>query len=98
MKEIQLFILKGCPHCKLALAYQQELLAERPQWREVPLRIVDERAEADYADSFDYYYVPCYYVGGEKVHEGHAEREDIERVFCLAAEEPAAASVNGGQH
>ncbi len=55
MKEIQLFILKGCPHCKLALAYQQELLAERPQWREVPLRIVDERAEADYADSFDYY-------------------------------------------
>jgi glycerate kinase len=37
-------------------------------------------------------------VGGEKVHEGHAEREDIERVFCLAAEEPAAASVNGGQH
>ena len=22
MKEIQLFILKGCPHCKLALAYQ----------------------------------------------------------------------------
>ena len=89
MKEIQLFILKGCPHCKLALAYQQELLAERPQWREVPLRIVDERAEAGYADSFDYYYVPCYYVGGEYVHEGHAERADVEAVFRAALEENA---------
>ena len=28
-----------------------------------------------------------YYVGGEKVHEGHAEREDVEKVLRLAAEE-----------
>lgn len=54
-----------------------------------PLRIVDERAEADYADSFDYYYVPCYYVGGEKVHEGHAERPTWRPSSGAALEENA---------
>jgi len=42
-----------------------------------------------YADTFDYYYVPCYYVDGVKVHEGHAERADVEAVFRAAAGEPA---------
>lgn len=44
---------------------------------------------AAYADTFDYYYVPCYYVDGVKVHEGHAERADVEAVFRAAAGEPA---------
>ena len=88
MKEILMFKLAGCPHCKLALALQEALLAERPEWREIPLRIVDEREEKALADSYDYYYVPCYYVDGVKVHEGHAEKEDVERVFRTAAGEP----------
>lgn len=90
MKEITLFVLKSCPHCKLALKLQEELLAEHPDWRNIPLRLVDETAEADYAGSFDYYYVPCYYVDGVKVHEGHAERGDVENVFRAAAADPAA--------
>ena len=28
MKEITLFLLNNCPHCKLALRLQEELLAE----------------------------------------------------------------------
>ena len=79
MKEILLFVLKGCPHCRLALQCQEELLQAHPEWRDIPLRVIDEREEADLADSYDYFYVPTYYVGGEKVHEGHAEREDVER-------------------
>lgn len=47
--------------------------------------MVDEAAEPAYADTFDYYYVPCYYVDGVKVHEGHAERADVEAVFRAAA-------------
>ena len=107
MKEILLFVLKGCPHCRLALQCQEELLQAHPEWRDIPLRVIDEREEADLdarygavpirrvdesvetalADSLDYYYVPTFYVGGEKVHEGHAEREDVEKVLRLAAEE-----------
>ena len=84
MKEILMFKMKGCPHCKLALALQEELLAEHPQWREIPLRIVDEREEKALADAYDYFYVPTYYVDGVKVHEGHAERADVEKVFRAA--------------
>ena len=84
MKEILMFKLRGCPHCRLALKLQEALMEEHPDWRDIPLRIVDEREEKALADSYDYYYVPCYFVGGEKVHEGHAEREDIEKVFRKA--------------
>lgn len=84
MKEILLFQLKGCPHCRLALKLQEALLEEHPEWRDIPLRIIDERKEKALADRYDYYYVPCYYVDGVKVHEGHAEREDIEKVFQAA--------------
>ena len=31
MKEITLFLLNNCPHCKLALRLQEELLAEHPR-------------------------------------------------------------------
>ena len=48
--------------------------------------MVDESREAALADTYDYYYVPTYYVGGKKVHEGHAEKCDVEKVFRLAAE------------
>ena len=86
MKDILLFYLPGCPHCKLALRFQEELLAEHPAWKDIPFQMVDESREAALADTYDYYYVPTYYVGGQKVHEGHAEKCDVEKVFRLAAE------------
>ena len=96
MKEITLFLLNNCPHCKLALRLQEELLAEHPAWKDIPFQMVHRARRAGagaaapaYADTFDYYYVPCYYVDGVKVHEGHAERADVEAVFRAAAGEPA---------
>ena len=87
MKEVLLFKLANCPHCKLALRCQEELFQEHPEWRDIPLKVVDEAEEPALADTYDYYYVPTYYVDGEKVHEGHAEKGDVERVFRLAAGE-----------
>ncbi|NCB62036.1 MAG: thioredoxin [Clostridia bacterium] len=90
MKEVILFKLASCPHCKLALKLQEELFAAHPEWREIPLRVVDEAVEKAFADSYDYYYVPTYYVDGKKVHEGHAEKSDVEKVFRAALGEKAA--------
>ena len=70
MKDILLFYLPGCPHCKLALRFQEELLAEHPAWKDIPFKMVDESREAALADT----------------HEGHAEKPDVEKVFRLAAE------------
>ena len=56
-----MFVQQGCPHCKRAFKWQ-EVLTEKfhPEWRDVPVRVVDELEEKEYADSFDYYYVPSY--------------------------------------
>ncbi|MGN8876135.1 thioredoxin [Pseudoflavonifractor sp. HCP28S3_F10] len=88
MKEIVMFVQQGCPHCKRAFKWQ-EVLTEKfhPEWRDVPVRVVDELEEKEYADSFDYYYVPSYYVDGVKVHEGPVTQQDVERVFALALAE-----------
>lgn len=83
-----MFVQQGCPHCKRAFKWQ-EVLTEKfhPEWRDVPVRVVDELEEKEYADSFDYYYVPSYYVDGVKVHEGPVTQQDVERVFALALAE-----------
>ena len=84
MKEVMLFVLKNCPYCVEALKWQEELMEEYPELREIPVRVVDERKEAALADSYDYYYVPCYFVGGVKMHEGCACREKVESALRIA--------------
>lgn len=84
MKEVMLFVLKNCPYCVEALKWQEELMEEYPELREIPVRVVDERKEAALADSYDYYYVPCYFVGGVKMHEGAASREKVENALRSA--------------
>lgn len=84
MKEMLLFVLPNCPHCKLALRLQEELFAAHPDWRDVPLTIIDEQENPTLAGRYDYYYVPSYFVDGVKVHEGHAEQPDVERAFRAA--------------
>lgn len=87
MKNIVMFITSWCPHCHMASDFQNKLLAQHPEWRDIPLTVVDEERDTPPDGHYDYYYVPTYYVGGVKVHEGHAEREDVERVFRAALAE-----------
>ncbi len=79
-----MFILRDCPYCKRALEYGRELAGD-PRFRGVELEIIDEREQAALADSYDYYYVPSYFLGREKLHEGAAGREDVLRVYLRAA-------------
>lgn len=87
MKHIVFFETSWCPHCHLANRFQQELLAEHPEWKSIPFTAVDEERDTPPPGDYDYYYVPTYYVGGVKIHEGHAEREDVERVYRTALAE-----------
>lgn len=79
-----MFTLKLCPYCIRARRWMEEVLAEHPEYRAIDVEIVDERVNRAMADRYDYYYVPTYYVGGVKVHEGAATRETIEDVFRRA--------------
>jgi len=86
MKKIQMFMFDGCPHCKRALEIMDVLFAGHPEYREIPFEMTDERQKPDYADGFDYYYVPTFFVGGEKLHEGMPNEAAIAAVFASAME------------
>lgn len=81
MQKITLFHLENCPYCREARRWMTELQSEDPSYQKLEIEMIDERKEPDIADTFDYYYVPTYYIGGEKVHEGAASRDKIRNVF-----------------
>ena len=84
MKEIKLFMMPTCPHCKKAMEMMETLFKAHPEYRDITLRQIDETKESAYAEGFDYYYVPTFYVGDEKLHEGVPTEEAVENVFKRA--------------
>jgi glutaredoxin len=84
MKEVKMFLMGTCPHCKRALALMEEICLEQPQYKEVVVKQIDETKDPAYAEKFDYYYVPSYFVGDEKLHEGVPSKEAIEKVYAAA--------------
>ena len=74
MQKITMFTLSDCPYCRAALRWMDELTAEYPEYADVPVEFIDEGEHPEIADQYDYYYVPTYYVAGEKLHEGVATK------------------------
>lgn len=86
MKEIKMFMFESCPHCAKARKIMSSLLESNPEYKEIPLVMIDEKLQPEVADKYDYYYVPCFFVGDEKVHEGTVDEEKVRAVFEKAAE------------
>ena len=61
-----------------------ELYAENDAYKALEIEKIDELVHPDIAEKYDYYYVPTYFVGDKKQHEGAASLEKIRRVFDLA--------------
>ena len=86
MKKVTMFTMKTCPYCKAALRWMDELFKENAKYKALEIEKIDEVAHPDIAEQYDYYYVPTYYVGSTKLHEGPASLEKIRRVFDAALE------------
>lgn len=84
MKEITFFMKPSCPYCKEAYGFIDEMYKKDPSLKEIKINEIDEDKESELAAKYDYYYVPTFYVGGEKIHEGMSTLEDIEKVFSAA--------------
>lgn len=84
MKELTLFYLEHCPYCKKARGYMDELRGENPAYAGIPVKMVEESQEKAVADQHDYYYVPTFYLGGEKISEGAIDKEGVRAVFDKA--------------
>jgi len=87
MKKITMFTIKSCPYCNAALRWMDELFAENAKYRALEIENIDEVLHPNIANKYDYYYVPTYYVGGKKLHEGAATFDVVKRVFDAALEE-----------
>lgn len=86
MKPVKLFYLRTCPFCKKALRYIEEARAAHPELEAVEIEMIEESDEPEVADTFDYYYVPTFYVDGVKVHEGGIYAEEVEKILRSALE------------
>lgn len=86
MKEIKMFMFESCPHCAKARKIISSLLDSDPEYKDIPLVIIDEKLQPEEADKYDYFYVPCFFVGDEKVHEGTVNEDQVRYVFQKAVE------------
>lgn len=89
MKQLTLFHFEACPYCREAIRWMDELKKEHPELQAVHVEMVDERKEPERLEQytrrgFSYYYVPTFYLGDEKVHEGAASKLIIEKVLRKA--------------
>ena len=86
MKKIIMFYLQNCPHCRNAERMMNELIEKNPSYKNIKIEKIEESKNAKIASTYDYYYVPTYYVNGEKIHEGVPTIDKIENVFKKALE------------
>jgi glutaredoxin len=86
MKKITMFYLQSCPHCVNAQKMMDELMSKNPKYKSIKVEKIEESKNAKIASTYDYYYVPTYYVDGQKVHEGIPTLEKVENVFKKATE------------
>ena len=90
MKPILMFYLEDCGYCQKARRALDELMSENPAYRALEITRVEESLQPDLADQYDYYAVPTFYVGGEKLFEAHIGmtyeniRDEVRRVLDAA--------------
>jgi glutaredoxin len=84
MKSIRLFHFKACPYCREVYRWLDEVKAEDPELHDIPVELIDERLHPDIASRYDYWYVPAFYVDGEKVHEGVCSKDKVRAILRMA--------------
>lgn len=87
MKDVLMMVMAGCPHCRRANQMLDKLMEEHEEYRKVQIRRVDEQKEPEFAETLDYYYVPTFFVDGQKRMEGVPTMEAVEAVLKEAIAE-----------
>jgi glutaredoxin len=84
MNDLTYFRLSLCPYCRRAEKYIEELRKENPEYCRIKINVIDENKNRQLSNGYDYWYVPCFYLGDQKLHEGAASRENIKEVLDAA--------------
>lgn len=81
MSTITLYHFEGCPACARAKAWINELRAEKPALKDVPVTLVDVHKTPDFKAPEPFYYVPTFFVDKKKVMEGTVTKEQIAQLM-----------------
>ncbi|MBQ6366320.1 MAG: thioredoxin family protein [Oscillospiraceae bacterium] len=90
MKKLTMFYLEDCGYCAKARKALDELYAEDPRYREVEIEKIEESRHPEVAEQYDYYAVPTFFDGKEKLFEAHLFmsyeeiRDEVKRVLDYA--------------
>lgn len=84
MKKLKIFYQERCPFCKRAFKFIEELKEENPEYKNIEIKLIEETLQPEYADKFDYYYVPTFYLNEEKVHEGGIYKGEVKKILDTA--------------
>ena len=92
MKPLLMFYLEDCGYCAKANRALEELYTQNPAYKEVPITRIEESRNPELADQYDYYAVPTFFDGNEKLFEAHLFmsyediRDEVRRVLNYALE------------
>lgn len=90
MKTLTMFYLDDCGYCAKAKKALEELYEENPKYAEIPINRIEESQHPEIADQYDYYAVPTFFDGNEKLFEAHLFmsyeeiREEVRKVLDYA--------------
>ena len=93
MKPITMFYLDDCGYCAKASRALDELCGENPEYHRVEITRIEESQQPELADQYDYYAVPSFFFGKEKLFEAHlfmsyeAIREEVRKVLDFALQD-----------
>lgn len=76
-----MFHFESCPYCRAANNWIAEVTQEHPELAAVEIERVDEKIHPEIAQQYNYWYVPTFFVDGQKVHEGASSKEIILQVL-----------------
>ena len=84
MKKVRLFHFVGCPYCRAAENWITEVVCEQPELGAVEIERIDEHQHPEIANQLDYWYVPTFYIDGQKVHEGAISKTIVKQILQRA--------------
>lgn len=84
MKDILMFTKKNDAYCLQAKDWVRELLLLHPEYADIPLTEIDREEHPELAERYKFYFVPTFFVGGEKVCECALRKERVADVFRRA--------------
>ena len=84
MKHVKMMYLKSCPYCKQAFAMVDELKQLHKEYQDIEIETIEENDEPEKTKGLDYWYVPTYFVEGEKLLEVIPTKAKIEAVLKAA--------------